>query len=144
MDELNNALREALADTFVMYFKAHSFHWNVEGPDFQQYHSFLNDLYEELHDAVDTIAEHIRAIDYYAPTSLTTFLDNTKINEKAEIKSAVDMLKELSSDNNVVLASLYVAYQLAEDNTELGLANFIQDRIDIHQKHGWMLKAITK
>lgn len=144
MDELNNSLREVLADTFVMYFKAHSFHWNVEGPDFQQYHNFLGDLYEELHGAVDTIAEHIRAIDYYAPTSLTTFLDNTKINEKAEIKSAVDMIKELSSDNNVVLASLYVAYQLAEDNTELGLANFIQDRIDIHQKHGWMLKAITK
>ncbi len=144
MDELNNALREVLADTFVMYFKAHSFHWNVEGPDFQQYHNFLGDLYEELHGAVDTIAEHIRAIDYYAPTSLTTFLENTKINEKAEIKSAVDMIKELSSDNNVVLASLYVAYQLAEDNTELGLANFIQDRIDIHQKHGWMLKAITK
>ncbi len=144
MDELNNALREVLADTFVMYFKAHSFHWNIEGPDFQQYHNFLGDLYEELHGAVDTIAEHIRAIDYYAPTSLTTFLENTKINEKAEIKSAVDMIKELSSDNNVVLASLYVAYQLAEDNTELGLANFIQDRIDIHQKHGWMLKAITK
>ncbi len=144
MDELNNALREVLADTFVMYFKAHSFHWNVEGPDFQQHHNFLGDLYAELHGAVDTIAEHIRAIDYYAPTSLTTFLDNTKINEKAEIKSAVDMIKELSSDNNVVLASLYVAYQLAEDNTELGLANFIQDRIDIHQKHGWMLKAITK
>ncbi len=144
MEELNNALREALADTFVMYFKAHSYHWNVEGPDFQQYHNFLGDLYEELHGAVDTIAEHIRAMDYYAPTSLSLILDNTKINEQAGLKPAVEMIKELAADNSMVLASLYVAYKLAEDNTELGLANFIQDRIDIHQKHGWMLKAITK
>lgn len=144
MDELNNSLREVLADTFVMYFKSHSYHWNVEGPDFAQHHDFLGTLYAELHAAVDTIAEHIRAIDYYAPTSLSAILDNTKINEQAGIKSAVEMIADLSSDNSMVLASLYVAYQLAEENTELGLANFLQDRIDIHQKHGWMLKAITK
>lgn len=144
MDELNNSLREVLADTFVMYFKAHSYHWNVEGPDFAQYHEFLGNLYEEVHGAVDTIAEHIRAMDYYAPTSLSSLLDNTKINEQAGVKAGVEMIKDLASDNNMVLASLYVAYQLAEENTELGLANFLQDRIDIHQKHGWMLKAITK
>ena len=117
MEELNNSLREVLADTFVMYFKSHSYHWNVEGADFAQYHEFLNALYEELHDAVDTIAEHIRAIDYYAPTSLTALLENTKINEQAGLKAGVEMLKDLASDNNVVLASLYVAYQLAEENT---------------------------
>lgn len=144
MNDLNTALNEALADTFVLYFKAQSYHWNVEGPDFAQYHKFLGKLYVELQDGIDAIAEHIRAIDSYAPTSISSMLQNTKINETADIKPAVEMLKEISVDNNMVLASLHMAYKLAEENTELGLANFLQDRIDIHQKHGWMLRAITK
>ena len=49
MNELQAALKIALANTFVSYFKAHSYHWNVEGIDFSQYHSFFGDFYEDMH-----------------------------------------------------------------------------------------------
>jgi starvation-inducible DNA-binding protein len=143
-EELIVAVKKVLADTFIMYYKAHSYHWNVEGSDFPQYHSFLNDLYEEIFGAVDTIAEHIRQIDGYTPTSLTELKSYSMISEDEDAVSAISMMNRLLDANNLVLASLMMAYQAAEQATEIGLSNFLQDRVAAHQKHGWMLKSITK
>jgi len=143
MEQLQLALKKVLADTFGMYFKAHAYHWNVVGPDFSQYHDFFGKLYEELFSAVDTIAEHIRAIDGMAPNNLTMLKDLSSLQD-ADPSAPMDMFNDLLMTNNLVLVTLMRAYQLADDADELGLANFIQDRIDIHQKHGWMLKATLK
>jgi starvation-inducible DNA-binding protein len=143
MEQLQLALKKVLADTFGMYFKAHAYHWNVVGPDFSQYHDFFGKLYEELFGAVDAIAEHIRAIDGMAPNNLTMLKDLSSLQD-ADPSAPMDMFNDLLMTNNLVLVSLMRAYQLADDADELGLANFIQDRIDIHQKHGWMLKATLK
>jgi starvation-inducible DNA-binding protein len=144
MDELKTALTKVLANTFVMYFKAHAYHWNVEGMFFPQFHEFFGNLYEELHGAVDPIAEHIRAIDGYAPASLSDIKSASVIAESMLITEPKQMISNLISDNNLVIISLMQAYQEAEKVSEIGLANFLQDRIDIHQKHGWMLKASAK
>lgn len=144
MKELQNALKKVLADTFVMYFKAHAYHWNVEGMFFAQYHDFFGKLYEELHGAVDPIAEHIRAIDGYAPASLAEIKSASNIQESSLTTDVKTMLDSLIQDNNMVIISLMQAFQEAEKVSEIGLANFLQDRIDIHQKHGWMLKASAK
>jgi len=143
MDALQLALRKVLADTFGMYFKAHAYHWNVVGPDFSQYHDFFGKLYEELFGAVDSIAEHIRAIDGMAPNNLSMLKNDSSLSDTNPV-AAMDMFNDLLVTNNLVLVSLMRAYQLADDADELGLANFLQDRIDIHQKHGWMIKATLK
>ena len=144
MNNLSDALKKVLSDTFLMYFKTHAFHWNVEGPDFAQYHKFLNELYDELFDAVDSIAEHIRTLDVYTPISLKELLDNSLVEEETSIVTKTEMFSKLLTDNDLVVVSLMQAYKEAEDASELGIANFLQDRIDIHNKHGWMLRSITK
>ena len=70
MGELGIIAKVAMANTFAMYFKAHSYHWNIEGRNFSEYHGFFGSMYEELHDAIDPMAEQIRAIDAYAPISI--------------------------------------------------------------------------
>lgn len=145
MNELQTALKKVLANTFVMYFKTHTYHWNVEGMFFPQLHEFFGNLYEELYGAVDPIAEHIRAMDSYAPMSLTELKGLSTVMETLSgIPDAKSMVNNLIVDNNTVIISLMQAYQEAEKASELGVSNFLQDRIDIHQKHGWMLKAIAK
>ena len=143
-EELIVAVKKVLADTFVMYYKTHSYHWNVEGSNFPQYHEFLQNIYEELFASVDTIAEHIRKIDGYAPTSLMELKSYSMISEDEDVVSAMSMIDRLIDANNLVLASLMMAYQTAEQATEIGLSNFLQDRVAAHQKHGWMLKSTTK
>lgn len=145
MNELQAALKIALANTFVMYFKSHSFHWNVEGPNFQQYHSFFNDLYEELHDAVDPIAEHIRTLDAYAPVSLSDLYDaKTVMDESTLITDGKQMFASLLLANDTVIESLNKAFQLATYNNKQGLCNFLADRLDIHAKHAWQIKSHLK
>ena len=143
-EELIVAVKKVLADTFVMYYKTHSYHWNVEGSNFPQYHEFLQNIYEELFASVDTIAEHIRQIDGYAPTSLMELKSYSMISEDEDVVSAMSMIDRLIDPNNLFLASLMMAYQTAEQATEIGLSNFLQDRVAAHQKHGWMLKSTTK
>lgn len=144
MDELVQYLRECLANTFVMYFKAHQFHWNVEGPNFPQYHSFLGDLYEELHGAVDPIAEQIRTLDQYAPTSIAAMLAMSAVVESLSTAQPREMFASLNNDNDIVLLTLTKAYQKAEELGQLGISNFLQDRLTAHEKHGWMLRATIK
>ena len=144
MKELVDTLKVVLADTFALYLKAHYFHWNIEGSNFVQYHGFLDGFYNEVWGAVDPIAEHIRTLDAYAPGSFTRFKELTSISDELAIPSAISMLTKLEADNQKVIDSLTKAYKLAESDNKCGLSNFLQDRIDIHEKHSWMLRSIVK
>lgn len=142
---LEQALNKALANTFAFYLKIQGFHWNVEGPDFFQYHNFFQEIYTDVYGAIDPLAEHIRACGYYAPGTMSDMLRLTDITEtNMNGQPAVMMTKNLLQANELVILSLYQAYQAAESAKELGLANFIQDRIDIHNKHSWFLKSQSK
>jgi starvation-inducible DNA-binding protein len=144
METLVEIMRKVLADTFAMYLKSHNYHWNVEGPNFPQYHDFFGKLYEELHGAVDPIAEEIRSLDAYAPGSFTRFLELTEIEDETNIPMAREMAIKLLRDNDTVLNTLNVAFKLADQFERQGLADFIAGRIDVHNKHGWMLRSIIK
>ena len=141
---LVETLKTTLADTFVLYFKAHSYHWNIEGSDFAQYHEFVGSFYEDVFGSVDSIAELIRTMDAYAPTSLARLQALTQMDEEENIPSAREMLVRLRQDNDKYLAQLVKTYNEAETASEFGVSNHIQDRIQAHEKHAWMLRAITK
>jgi starvation-inducible DNA-binding protein len=141
---LVDTLKTTLADTFVLYFKAHSYHWNIEGPDFAQYHKFTGKFYEDVFGSVDSIAELIRTMDAYAPTSLARLQALTQMDEEENILTAKEMLVKLRQDNDKYLAQLMKAYNEAETASEIGVSNHIQDRIQAHEKHAWMLRSITK
>lgn len=141
---LVETLKTTLADTFVLYFKAHSYHWNIEGSDFAQYHDFIGDFYADVFASVDSIAELIRTMDTYAPTSLARLQALTQMDEEENIPSAREMLTRLRQDNDKYLAQLVKTYNEAETASEFGVSNHIQDRIQAHEKHAWMLRSITK
>lgn len=144
METLKELMKKVLADTFTMYLKAHNYHWNVEGPMFPQLHVFFGDLYLELHGAVDPIAEQIRVLDVFAPGSLKRFSEITEIVENDTIPVAIDMVKNLLNDNSTVLKTLNLTLKFAEKEEKQGLVDFLTARVDIHEKHGWMLRSISK
>lgn len=128
-----------------MYFKAHSFHWNVEGVHFSQYHDFFGDLYKELHGAVDPLAEEMRALSAYAPTTLTDMYSKKTVSEAGIVGNEVRvMLSMLQEDNEEILRNLSEAFTMADSLNEQGLADFLAGRIDTHKKHGWMIRASMK
>lgn len=144
MNDLTQQMKVALASTFAFYLKTHNFHWNVEGPNFPQYHALFGDIYADAWGAVDLIAEHIRTLDAYAPGSLGRFSELSVVQDQVNIPDARVMVSELYSDNMKLIVELDKAYKLAETAGKSGIANFFQDRIDIHEKHGWMLRVVNK
>jgi starvation-inducible DNA-binding protein len=143
-EQLIEKMKVVLADSFAFYLKAHQYHWNVEGPDFPQYHDFLGNLYEEVHGAVDNIAEEIRALGEYAPGSFSRYTELSSIADSRNAPSAIEMITTLQGDNQIVLNTLMETYKLAEQYNEIGLSNFLQDRYDAHKKHAWMIRSILK
>jgi starvation-inducible DNA-binding protein len=137
-------MKKVLADTFAMYLKSHNYHWNVEGSNFPQYHEFFGNLYAELHGAVDPIAEQIRALDSYAPGSLSRFMELTEIQDELNVPLGTDMARKLLGDNEIVMNTLNMALKLAEQFDKQGLMDFLAGRIDTHSKHAWMLRSISK
>ena len=145
MNELSAALKIAMANTFFMYFRSHAYHHNVEGPEFAQYHEFFNDLYDELWNAVDPMAEHIRAIDQYAPFSIEDMFNAKTFSEDNNVVSSTkQMFLNLIDANDAVIESLNKAFDIATYSKKQGLCNFLADRLDVHAKHGWQLKALAK
>ena len=147
MDELKLAMQRVLSDTFLMYIKAHAYHWNVLGPDFSQYHKFFGDLYEELWEAVDLCAEHIRVIDGFPMGNLANLANTGTIdlvNDELNPFPAEAMFMQLAVDNQKVIETLKIATELADQAGNRGLVNFLEERLDVHAKHGGMLKATVR
>lgn len=137
-------LKRVQADTFAMYNKAHYYHWNVEGADFVQYHDFLNDVYTALFAAVDDIAEQVRQLDAYAPNGRRMLDELAQVTVDEGIPDALQMFRQLHLDNQTTMEGIIVAYNSADSEMQIGLSNFLQDRMMYHKKLDWMLKSITK
>jgi|LauGreDrversion4_2_1035121.scaffolds.fasta_scaffold378588_2 starvation-inducible DNA-binding protein len=141
---LVDELKQVQATAFAFARKTHYFHWNVEGPDFIQYHDFLGELYAEVDTSVDVIAELIRTLNVYAPGAWRMLNELSLIKDDQTIPSALEMMIRVKDDNETLLNALRVCYQTAEQAGQLGISNYLQDRIQTHEKHAWMLRSITR
>lgn len=140
-DNLSQALKIVLADTYALYLKTHNYHWNVQGGKFLGLHNFFEETYTELAEAVDEIAETIRQLGQKAPGSFSAFSKLTTLKDGDENKSASDMVKELAEDQSAVMASIEKALNVAkeiEDEVTIGL---LVDRLTVHRKTKWMLES---
>jgi starvation-inducible DNA-binding protein len=142
---LADSLKTLLATEYAFSLKAQLFHWNVEGPDFAQLHEFFGNLYEEVYNnSIDRTAEYIRALGDYAPGSYERFSELTVIKGQIKIPRARLMIEELLANNSQMLDLLNETFGVAEQENQQGIVNFIAERIDAHQKHGWMLRSFLK
>lgn len=145
MDKLIASLKVVLGNTFVMYFKAHSHHWNVEGIHFHQFHDFFGEIYDDVYGAVDPFAEELRKLDAYAPISLMELYGYKTISEDStRPESCLEMCISLLHANTQLLESLSTLFDEATAQKQQGLANYAADRMSIHKKHEWQLHASIK
>ncbi len=138
------ALKTAFASEFAFYLKAHFFHWNVEGPNFPQYHELFGKIYEEVYGSIDDFAENIRKVGTYTPGSFQRFSMLSTIKDETEMLPAEQMLAELYSDSEKMANIFRITFDMAEQNADHGLADFLAGRQDAHKKHSWMLRATLK
>ena len=144
MEQLIQQLKVILGTNFGLYFKSHSFHWNIEGADFVQYHTYLDGFYNAVWENTDIIAEKVRMLSAFAPTGLSRMIELSAVEESEGIPSALSMIAELKSDNDKMITQIKAGIVLADQENEPAISNFLQDLLDQHQKHAWFLRSITK
>lgn len=145
MENTKAALKVVLADTFVMYFRTHSYHWNVEGRNFGEMHAFFSGIYEDLHGTVDIWAEQLRALNEYAPISLAELYDSRTMQEDgAKPATDVDMLMSTLASNNIMIANLDKLFEVSTAENLQNVADIAASRLDIHRKNGWMINSYLK
>lgn len=136
-----SGLSHLLADTYAVYLKTHGYHWNVEGPNFGALHALFMAQYIEMWNAIDLVAERIRALGAFAPQGYRAFGQLSGVQDGDPELDSEAMLAELIRDQETLIATArQVRAQSAEAGDEV-TASLIDDRVQAHEKHAWMLRA---
>jgi starvation-inducible DNA-binding protein len=137
-------LSRLLADTYVLYLKTHSFHWNVEGPMFQTLHLMFMGQYTETWNAIDPIAERIRSLGHYAPGSYKQYVKLASVKESDGVPKAEKMIAELIEGQETVARTARSVLPLADTANDQPTLDLLTQRLDIHEKNAWMLRSLLK
>ena len=134
-------LSQVLAESYVLYLKTHNFHWNVTGSMFQPLHSVFEGQYTALAEAVDEIAERIRALGVPAPGSFSEFQCLSSIEEASGKPRALEMVKELLDGHETISQIANKVAVIAQEHGDEGTADLMIQRIQEHDKTPWMLRS---
>lgn len=141
--KIADALGVVLADTYMLFIKTQGVHWNVAGPAFVSIHELTEKHYENMYEAIDEIAERIRALGLKAPASYTKYGQLSSIKDEDEPKSAAEMLAMLIKDHETTVANMRVAVEWCESKNDYVTADMMIERMAWHEEAIWMLKALS-
>lgn len=141
---ISDILNKFLASEFTLYVKTLNYHWNVKGPNFKEYHVFLEEMYNELQDSTDAIAERVRTINSRPLSTMTEFLDKTDLKESPEdYPDALKMFENLKKDYKTIISNIKRDIKLLSDSEDIGTEDFLTEQLRIHEKRLWMIEEIT-
>lgn len=142
--EIAGHLDRFLADTYTLYLKSQNYHWNVTGPMFRALHLMFEEHYIELRDAVDEIAERIRALGFPSPGSFEEFARLTQIPEGKGTEEAMEMVRNLAEGHEAAARSARAVVAVAEPAGDVATVDLATVRIETHEKTAWMLRATAE
>ncbi|WP_438862849.1 Dps family protein [Neptunicella sp.] len=142
--KIADGLKRLLADSYTLYLQTHNFHWNVTGPQFRELHLMFEEHYQELAIAVDDIAERIRTLDVAAPGTYKEFAKLSSIEEVDGVPAAGEMVDILTRSHEMVVKTSREVLKLAQQGDDESTAALVSDRMRIHEKTSWMLRATRK
>ena len=141
---LSDSLKVLLASTQSFAIKSQNFHWNIEGSNFPQYHSFYDTLYNDVNDTIDRIAEYVRILGHYTPGSLQRYAELTVIQDQTKIPRASLMFQETLNDIDKMLTLIIPMFDEATNEKQQGIANFLAELQDLYGKKAWFIRSILK
>lgn len=142
--EIAEGISRLLADSYLLYVKTHNFHWNVTGPLFNTLHMMFEEQYTELADAVDEIAERIRALGFPAPGSYKQFAQLASIEEEEGVPEAEQMIRQLVEGQEAVVKTARKVLPLASEVDDEPTVDLLTQRMQVHEKNAWMLRSMLK
>ena len=135
-------LSKLLADAYLLYLKTQNYHWNVTGKQFRSLHVMFEEQYREQAEAIDEIAERIRALGEFAPATFSSFSKVTSIKEESGIPTAEEMIHNLVQGNEAVVSTAREIISLADEAQDDVTTDLMVERMQVHEKNAWMLRSM--
>ena len=142
--KIADGLSALLADSYTLYLMTHNFHWNVTGPMFNSLHNMFMTQYTEQWNALDIIAERIRALGHPAPGTYKEFVKLASIKEVEGVPSAMDMVRHLVAAQEATARTARSIFPLVEEANDQPTADVLTQRLEIHEKTAWMLRSLLE
>lgn len=139
--ETVTALKSVLAETYALYMKTHGYHWNVTGPRFKELHEMFMEHYTELWNALDVLAERIRALGAFAPGSSAEMMLAATIPADTDVPSGEEMIINLVKGHEAIARAAKASVAIAEKAGDVVTADLMTQRTDIAEKTAWMLRS---
>ncbi|MBJ7534982.1 DNA starvation/stationary phase protection protein [Rhodomicrobium vannielii ATCC 17100] len=143
-EKIANGLSHLLADSYSLYLMTHNFHWNVTGPMFNTLHVMFMEQYTEQWNALDLIAERIRALGFPAPGTYAEFGKLTSIKEVTGVPKALEMVRHLVDAQEATARTARDLFPLLEEANDQPTADLLTQRLDVHEKTAWMLRSLLE
>lgn len=143
-EQIATALSKVQADTYTLYLKTHNYHWNVTGPMFTTLHLMFMEQYTEQWNALDLIAERIRALGYPAPGTYKEFIKRASIAEIDGVPTALDMVRNLLAAQEAVARTARRLFSIADTANDQPTADLLTQRLEVHEKAAWMLRSLLE
>jgi starvation-inducible DNA-binding protein len=142
--QVADGLSHFLADSYTMYLKTQNFHWNVTGSSFVQLHQMFEAQYKDFAEAVDLIAERIRALGFPAPASYREFNELKSIPEADGVPPAKTMILQLMEGHESLVKFARKLFRLSENADDDATCDLLTKRIQHHEKTAWMLRSLLE
>ncbi|MEX0772395.1 MAG: Dps family protein [Balneolales bacterium] len=140
-DEISDGLSHLLADTYTLYLKSQNYHWNVTGPQFHSLHEMFEEHYKELAEAVDALAEGIRALGHFAPGTLNQFSEMSSVSEEYDVPDAMEMINRLVMAHEQIMETARKVVSISEEADDQTTLDLVTERLKFHSKTAWMLRS---
>jgi starvation-inducible DNA-binding protein len=137
-------LSRLLADSYTLYLMTHNYHWNVTGPMFNTLHLMFMDQYTEQWNAIDLIAERIRALGHPAPGTYREFVKLASIKESEGVPKAIDMIRNLVAAQEATARTARSLFQQVEKASDQPTMDLLTQRLEVHEKTAWMLRSLLE
>jgi starvation-inducible DNA-binding protein len=137
-------LSAVLADSYTLYLMTHNFHWNVTGPHFNSLHQMFMAQYTEQWNALDLIAERIRALGHPAPGTYKEFVRLASIKEVEGVPKATDMIRHLVAAQEATARTARELLPVVDAANDQPTADLLTQRLEVHEKTAWMLRSLLE
>ncbi|HUO53925.1 MAG TPA: Dps family protein [Rhodoblastus sp.] len=143
-EKIADGLAHLLADSYTLYLMTHNFHWNVTGPMFNTLHTMFMGQYTEQWNALDLIAERIRALGFPAPGTYAEFVKLASVKEVGGVPKALDMVRRLVEAQEATARTARDLFPLVDEANDQPTADLLTQRLDVHEKTAWMLRSLLE
>jgi len=137
-------LSALLADSYTLYLMTHNYHWNVTGPMFNTLHLMFMGQYTEQWNALDLIAERIRALGHPAPGTYKEFVRLASIKEAEGVPKATDMIRNLVAAQEATARTARRLFALVDKANDQPTMDLLTQRLEVHEKTAWMLRSLLE